>query len=89
MLPVCVTVSRSRQRWQSSRSIWTPSWWVEVLRIAVVMGQQKPGLIDIMMKRREHRLWRDSYSQARAEPQKRFRTKNRQDDTTGATAIVV
>eukprot|EP00961_Rhodomonas_salina_P137428 1848753-Rhodomonas_salina.1 len=55
--------------------------------------QQKPGLID--MKRREHtgRLLHDSYSQASAEPQKRFRTKNShwQDATTqaGATAIVV
>jgi len=48
--------------------------------------QQKPGLIDT--KRREHRSWRDSYSQARAGPQRRTRNENRQDATNGATVLV-
>eukprot|EP00961_Rhodomonas_salina_P078805 1059944-Rhodomonas_salina.2 len=36
-------------------------------------SQRKPGLIDT--KRREHRRWRDAYSQARAGPQERPRLK--------------
>eukprot|EP00961_Rhodomonas_salina_P060989 819219-Rhodomonas_salina.1 len=45
-----------------------------LLLCARLTDQQKPGLTDT--KRREHRWWLDSYSQARAKPQKRFRTKN-------------
>eukprot|EP00961_Rhodomonas_salina_P131147 1765102-Rhodomonas_salina.4 len=55
------------------------------VRVCSQASFKKPGLIDT--KRREHRLWRDSCSQASAEPQKRSRTKNRQDATNGATVL--